>query len=146
MSNLVQKEDWDGWAEGSETHAVKSQVQTHTPFESAAQVKSNTSDIIFLGIILAILQLMDGVLTSIGVARFGIGIEGNPLLRALMAEFGHIQTLTLLKFLAIMIVIGLTLLAYRLPWIKNAMGALTCLYLVAAIIPWTYLLFIKPYI
>ena len=134
MANVVYSEEWEGWVEGDAR--CQRIEETHT----------DTSGILLIGVALALLQLADGILTSIGVSRFGVGIEGNPLLRAMMREFGHIPTLTILKFIAVMIVIGLTLLAHRLPWVKNAMGALTCLYLVAAIIPWTYLLFIKPYI
>ncbi len=114
--------------------------------EPSLKSRVDTSDVLFLGIVLGLLQLADGVLTSIGVSRFGVGIEGNPLLRVLMTEFGHVPTLAMLKSFALFVVFGLTLLGLRLPWVKSAMGALTCIYLFAAILPWTYLLFIKPYL
>ncbi len=101
--------------------------------------------VIEIGVLLMLFQAMDGVLTTIGINRFGIAAEGNPVLRQLMTEFGHIPTLTFLKSMAIIIVLALTLIAARLPWVKNAMGALTCLYFFTAIVPWTYILFIKPY-
>lgn len=98
-----------------------------------------------LGMFLCILQAADGLLTSVGMARFGTAMEGNPLLRHLMEQLGHVQALTLVKMLAILMVVGMTLQARRLPWIQQAMGALSCIYVFAAIMPWTYILFIKPY-
>lgn len=102
--------------------------------------------VIEIGVLLMLFQAFDGVLTTIGINRFGIAAEGNPFLRQLMSEFGHIPTLTILKAAAIFIVLALTLIAARLPWVKNAMGALTCLYFFTAIVPWTYILFIKPFL
>ncbi|MCB0343789.1 MAG: hypothetical protein KDD66_01660 [Bdellovibrionales bacterium] len=101
--------------------------------------------VIEIGVLLMLFQAMDGVLTTIGINRFGLAAEGNPVLRQLMVEFGHIPTLTILKSTAIIIVLALTLIAARLPWVKNAMSALTCLYFFTAIVPWTYILFIKPF-
>ncbi|MCB0324848.1 MAG: hypothetical protein KDD69_14795 [Bdellovibrionales bacterium] len=98
----------------------------------------------FLGAFLAVLQALDGVLTSMGVSRFGVAIEGNPFIRSLMEELGHVTALGLVKALAILIIVALTIFARRLPWINNAMGAIGCVYLFAAIIPWTYILFLKP--
>jgi hypothetical protein len=98
------------------------------------------------GAFLCVLQAADGLLTSVGMARFGTSMEGNPLLRHLMETLGHIPALTLVKALAILVVIAMTMQARRLPWIQNAMGALSCVYMLLAIMPWTYILFIKPYI
>ena len=118
-----------------------------SPTTNPWPVSNNESDqapkVLLLGFFLAALQAVDGVLTSIGVTRFGTSIEGNPMLRQLMENFGHIPTLAILKLIAIIIVLSLTYLAQRRPWVHNAIGALTCVYLVAAIIPWTYILFIK---
>lgn len=101
-------------------------------------------NVLMLGVLLALLQAADGILTSVGINRFGITIEGNPFLRSLMEEFGHIPTLALVKLLAIIVVVSLTIIANRLPWVKSAMGAVTCIYLFAAILPWTYILFFRP--
>lgn len=95
-----------------------------------------------LGFLLIMLQLLDGLLTSLGVIRFGTGAEGNPFLRHLMVEFGHLPTIAVCKFLAILIVITLTLLARNRPWVQKAMGVVSCFYLVGAIIPWTVILFL----
>ena len=99
----------------------------------------------YLGLLLCILQAADGVLTSVGISRFGVAMEGNPFLRHMMLEFGHVPTLGFVKLLAIMIVISLAFFARKLPWINNAMGAISAVYVFAAIVPWTYILFVKPY-
>ena len=62
-----------------------------------------------------------------------------------MQELGHVQALGIVKFVAILVVINLAFFARKLPWINNAMGAISAIYLFAAIVPWTYILFIKPY-
>lgn len=99
--------------------------------------------VLMLGLSLAVLQAMDGILTSVGVSRFGPAIEGNPLLRALIEEYGHTPTLALTKIFAIFVVIALTFMADSIPWVKKAMGALTCVYLFGAVLPWTYILFLQ---
>lgn len=96
------------------------------------------------GMLLCMLQVFDGILTSVGVSRFGTAIEGNPFIRALMEEWGYVTALGFVKVAAILIVVGLTFFARRIPWINNAMGAISCVYIFAAIIPWTYILFVKP--
>ena len=98
------------------------------------------------GSFLCLLQAADGWLTSVGMARFGTSMEGNPLLRALMEQLGHVPALTIVKLLAIVVVVLLTIQAKRKPWVGNAMGALSCIYVFLAIVPWTYLLFVKPYL
>lgn len=107
-------------------------------------VKAPVRKAFFLGIILCVFQALDGVLTLVGVNRFGIDFEGNPFIRSLMEQFGHVPVLGLLKGLAVLMVIGLVFSAKRLPWVNNAMGALSCIYLIAAILPWTYILFVQP--
>jgi Domain of unknown function (DUF5658) len=99
-----------------------------------------------LGMLLCLLQAVDGFLTSLGISRFGIAMEGNPLLRELMICFGHIPALSFVKIFAIVSIISLTYSARKLPWINNAMGAISCVYIFAAIVPWTYFLFVKPYL
>ena len=96
------------------------------------------------GVFLMLLQATDAVLTSVGVERFGISVEGNPFLRHFMYEFGHVETLALMKSLAIAVVFFLVLLSNKLPWITKAMSAVSAVYLFGAVIPWTYILFIRP--
>jgi uncharacterized membrane protein len=97
-----------------------------------------------MGSFLIFLQCVDGFLTSLGVRRFGLEIEGNPFLRYMMAEFGQLEALAVLKFAALLVVITLILISSYLPWVTRALGAVSFVYVFAAILPWTYLLFIHP--
>ena len=99
-----------------------------------------------LGGSLCLLQAIDGIFTSMGVSRFGLDIEGNPVIRALMEDYGQVLVLTLLKLAAILAIITLIALAHRIPWLNHAMGALNCIYVLLAILPWAYILFIQPYV
>lgn len=95
---------------------------------------------------LILLQFADGVLTHLGVSRYGVGVEGNPFLRSLMMQFGNVPTLGFIKLTAILFILALSYYARRLPWINNAMGAISCVYLFAAVLPWTYVLFISDWL
>ena len=99
---------------------------------------------VVLGIALILLQLADGLFTSVGVFRFGTSVEGNPLLRFFMEEFGCYSTLAAVKGVAIVMVLILCMSAKKFPWVNSAMGAITCVYTFAAIVPWTYVLFLEP--
>lgn len=103
-----------------------------------------SSEALVAGSILIFLQALDGILTSIGISRWGVSVEGNPLLRKLMIEFGHVPTLGVVKFLAICFVLFLCRHSVRLPWVNRAIRALSCYYVLMAIIPWIYLLVSKP--
>lgn len=105
-----------------------------------------TKDFIFLGIFLATLNVYDGILTSIGVDRHGIAAEGNTLLRELMLKYGPDLTLLGMKGVAILIVLMLTIAAKKTKYIKDLIGALSCLYLFAAILPWLYILFVRDHL
>lgn len=107
-----------------------------------SQVRVSTEALI-AGSILIFLQALDGILTSIGISRWGVSVEGNPLLRKLMMEFGHIPTLSVVKFIAICFVILLCCYSVRLPWMHKAMRAISCYYVIMAIIPWIYLLLVQ---
>ena len=100
----------------------------------------------FVAAVLIILQALDGVLTSLGVSRYGIAAEGNPILRELMREFGHVHVLSIVKVTAIFFVLALSYYAQRLAWVQRAMGAISCIYLFTAILPWTYILFIQHWL
>jgi hypothetical protein len=101
---------------------------------------------LILGGLLCLLQALDGIFTSIGISRFGIDIEGNPLVRLLMEEYGQLMVLALLKALSVGSIVLLTCFTNRIVWLNSAMGMLNCAYLFMAILPWTYLLFVQPYI
>ena len=101
-------------------------------------------EVVVLGAFLIFLQVMDGLLTCIGMSRYGLEMEGNPIVRDIMAEFGFAPTLALLKLTCVLAIITLTVRAKNVPWIKGAFGAVSFVYVFAAIIPWSYILFIKP--
>jgi hypothetical protein len=101
-------------------------------------------DAVWLGAFLIVCQGLDGFLTSVGIDRFGISVEGNPFLRALMFEFGHVPVLALLKTAAVALVVVMIILASRMHWIRHAMVGVAGVYLFAAIVPWTYILYLQP--
>lgn len=103
-------------------------------------LKVPSRELVTLGVILAILQILDGVLTGIGVSMLGTGMEGNFILRSMMESWGHMTALIVVKTFAIGVVASLTVLATIVPWLKQALRAMIVLYLVAAVIPWTAIL------
>ena len=104
------------------------------------ELEPPSREVIYFGIFLGSLQVLDGLLTSEGLKRFGIEAEGNPLLRGLMQHVTPDQALFLVKSFAVLVVIGLTLLAKRAKFVKDVIGVLSCIYLCTAIIPWLYIL------
>lgn len=97
-------------------------------------------EVMMLGMFLILLQAADGVLTMMGVQQFGTAMEGNILLRTLMNHFGPMEALAVSKILCIAVIIRLTTMAKQFAWVKQAMGAMCCFYLLAAVVPWTYIL------
>lgn len=93
-----------------------------------------------LALLLLVLQIADACLTWIGVTRFGIASEGNPLLQILMVHIGELPTLALVKITAI--IAGFTLASYthRVRWVPKALGGVCCFYFFFAVLPWAYLL------
>lgn len=94
-----------------------------------------------LGTALILCQVLDGVLTGIGVFHFGPGIEANLLLRSAMESIGSLEALVVFKLSAIIIVISLCYLSGRVFWIRTAMKALIAVYVFGAILPWGVMLF-----
>lgn len=97
-------------------------------------------DILFLGLILILMQVADGLLTAYGVSLFGTAAEGNPLVRSLMDIFGYLPALFIVKACAVMIIFYLCKLSSEVIWLTGAMRGMIGLYLLAAIIPWTAIL------
>ncbi len=92
---------------------------------------------------LVILQIFDGILTSIGISRFGSDIEGNPFLRNLIENFGHIPVLASIKIIAVFFVFVLAVNSKYVPWISSALRAICYMYFFTAIVPWIYILFVN---
>ncbi len=83
-----------------------------------------------------IVQALDGILTYIGVTTFGPSIEGNPILAFLIHAIGDAPALAGAKMTAA--AFGIVL---HLASVHRIVLALTAIYVGAAIIPWTQLLF-----
>jgi hypothetical protein len=79
-------------------------------------------------------QFLDGLLTYLGVAFSGVG-EGNPLLAHAMGQIGVGPSLAAAKVVAALSAMTLHLLDFH-----RLLAALTLLYLVLAILPWTFVL------
>ncbi|MCB0310735.1 MAG: hypothetical protein KDD42_05845 [Bdellovibrionales bacterium] len=101
---------------------------------------SSRREIVILGIIISSLQILDGAMTAMGVHHLGTEAEGNLFIRYLMELLGPNLALILVKSFAIAIVVMLCLLAKKVPWIPGALRGVACLYLCAAILPWSYIL------
>ena len=99
--------------------------------------KNKSASLIYLcALILAILQIMDGILTACGLKLHGIHAEGNPFLRTLMLDIGVEPTLVIFKVIAITIIFALYKHCKSIPWLPNALKAVIVIYTTAAIIPW----------
>jgi len=83
-----------------------------------------------------LMQCLDGVLTYLGVTAFGIGMEGNPIVAALMTEMGH--GLGLLSAKVAAAALGVCL---HLNQIHSVVALLAGFYLTAAVAPWMLILF-----
>jgi hypothetical protein len=89
----------------------------------------------------ALLQLVDGYVTLLGTGR-GF-MEGNPLVRSLMAEFGPAGGILLVKLMAL----GFLYYLYHRrqhPLAEPGMAYLAVVYVVMAVLPWTMLLSAQP--
>lgn len=107
---------------------------------SQGKLQAPAKDILVLGSLLAVLQVLDGILTGIGMYYFGTSAEGNFLLRVLMESFGYIPALITAKAIAIAVIAALCFLADQVRWLKPAMAVMILIYLGAAIIPWTMII------
>jgi len=83
----------------------------------------------------AAVQLADGILTLAGVARFGPGMESNPILSVSMMTLGPGATLSIAKLVAVALATVLHGARSHL-----ALALLTVFYVFAAVLPWTWLL------
>jgi len=81
-------------------------------------------------------QFLDGLYTYLGVLAFGLHVEANPLIAALMVHLGHGPGLISAKIVAS--ILGICL---YLREIHGVVALLAGLYMTVAIAPWTLLLF-----
>lgn len=90
----------------------------------------------FHGLVLAWLQVADGVLTGIALSKYGIEAEGNALLYALMKQVGCLNALIITKLLGIMLICFICAHTERARWISPTFRLIIVFYLFAAILPW----------
>lgn len=91
-------------------------------------------DVILVVFLLA--QCFDGVFTYIGVLTYGLAIEANPLMTALMTSIGHAAALAGSKTVAAGLGICL-----HMREVHSAVALLAIFYMVVAIVPWVTILF-----
>ena len=95
---------------------------------------SETRAIALLALFVSV-QIADALLTSLGIARFGAGVEANPILRFWVTLFGSAAVLSVAKSSA---VASATMLDRWSQYFVLAL--LTVLYVFVAIVPWTWTL------
>jgi len=110
------------------------------------RVAAPSREILLLGAFLILLQVLDGVLTGIGVYHFGTDAEGNPLLHYLMHSLGYIPALAITKSVAIAIILVLCFLSTVVEWLTKALKVVILIYLGAAIVPWSVILLSRVYL
>ncbi len=109
-------------------------------------LKTPSKEMIILSSLIALLQVLDGVLTAIGISHFGTAAEANGLIRILMERFGYVPALITVKSFALVVIVALCYLSGSVPWLKKAMQGIAVIYLGAAIIPWSAVLISKVWL
>jgi hypothetical protein len=79
-----------------------------------------------------LVQVLDGVLTYVGVTAYGPHLEANPLVRWYVSALGPGPALITVKAFAISCALPLYSCA-----LHGTLTALTALYFAGAIVPWT---------
>lgn len=93
------------------------------------------SSIDFLWLAFVAVQVLDGVLTYIGLRTFGLEIEANPIVAWYAEAFGPAAGLAAAKLFAIGCASVLYVTARH-----RTVAVLTILYLACAIMPWAHVL------
>lgn len=88
-------------------------------------------------VVFLLAQVSDGVLTYIGVATYGLAIEGNPLIAWLMSALGEGPGLATAKLTA-----GVFGIALHVAGVHKAVATLAGFYVVVAIAPWVTILYL----
>ena len=83
----------------------------------------------------AVVQIADAWLTTVGIDRFGIGAEANPMLALPIVLFGPVTAMAIAKSVA---VCGAALL-YRFSR-HSLLAMLTVMYMFVAVMPWAWAL------
>jgi hypothetical protein len=114
---------------------VEPRAQVYTAsYDNRLHPRMLGHELIFAAFLLT--QILDGVLTYVGVSIFGVAAEGNPILAWLMTSYGEVMALTGAKLVAALCGVALYLLA-----VDRLIAVLTLVYLGVAVVPWTLVLF-----
>jgi len=92
--------------------------------------RSTFGDLAVVGFL--VVQMLDGVLTYLGVSLWGPHVEANPIIGSMMTVAGPASGLAGAKLLAI--AFGIALHRRRL---HTLVAVLTIVYVAVAILPWT---------
>ena len=98
---------------------------------------------LLLGMALIICQLLDGILTYSGLRILGVEMEGNGVLRKMIHAYGMIPALCFAKMAALFSVVVVTIAAHRRKWIRPIIFALSAIYAMLALVPWTLALWYR---
>lgn len=93
---------------------------------------------LILGVALITCQVLDGILTYLGLTFMGVQMEGNSFLRELMHAYGMAPTLFAAKTGAIVLAMVLMLRAHTRKWLRPIIFLLVVVYLTLAVVPWIY--------
>lgn len=88
-------------------------------------------------VVFLLAQLLDGILTYVGISTYGSGMEGNPLIAWLIASVGQGPALAIAKIAA-----GGFGIALHLSAVHKAVALLAGFYLAVAVVPWLAILFL----
>jgi hypothetical protein len=91
------------------------------------------AELVFLAFVAV--QVLDGVMSYIGVNTFGHWIEANPLVGWYASTFGPAVAFTVVKLFAVACGAMLYMLARH-----RTVAALTLFYLTFAVVPWVHVL------
>jgi hypothetical protein len=74
------------------------------------------------------------------MAQYGTSMEGNILLRSLMTIIGYVPALLVVKSASIALIVVLCHQTTKIAWLKPALYGVMALYVIGAVVPWTYIL------
>jgi len=101
-------------------------ARLYKPWDASPSLFGDLAVISFL-----VVQVLDGILTYIGIAQWGPGIEANPLVSSAVAYAGVGAGLTATKVLAV----GCGIILH-LRRVHHVVAFLTAVYIAVAILPW----------
>ena len=87
--------------------------------------------------LLIIFQIMDGLLTLLGISFFGIEAEGNPLVRQIIHAMGPGFGIGLVKLTTIVIICCICIFGSKVSWLSRAMTGVASIYFFCALVPWS---------